>query len=44
MKKNIAAALVISALVFSGTTAFAVDAQRSQHIAEALKHAQEALD
>jgi F0F1-type ATP synthase membrane subunit b/b' len=36
--------LVISALVFSGTTAFAVNEQRSQHIAEALKHAQEALD
>jgi predicted negative regulator of RcsB-dependent stress response len=45
MKKNIAAALVISALAFSGGNVFAAaDAQRSQHIAEALKHAQEALD
>jgi Small metal-binding protein len=44
MKQNIAAALVISALVFRGTTAFATDEQQSQHIAEALKHAQEALD
>ena len=43
MKKNIAAALVISALVFSGTTAFAADEQQLQHITEALKHAQEAL-
>jgi hypothetical protein len=44
MKKNIAAALVISALAFSGGNVFAVNEQRSQHIAEALKHAQEALD
>jgi hypothetical protein len=43
-EKNIAAALVISALVFSGTIAFAADEQRSQHIAEALKHAKEALN
>ncbi len=45
MKKNIAAVLVISALAFSGGNVFAAaDEQRSQHIAEALKHAQEALD
>ena len=45
MKKNIAAALVISALAFSGGNVFAAaDEQRSQHIAEALKHAKEALD
>lgn len=45
MKKNIAAVLVISALAFSGGNVFAAsDEQRSQHIAEALKHAKEALD
>src|SRR5439155_23936786 len=44
MKKNIAAVLVINALVFSGKIAFAADEQQSQHITEALKHVQEALD